>query len=40
MALAPRDEQDLAAVIAGAAKNRTPLAVGGAGTKAAMGRPA
>jgi glycolate dehydrogenase FAD-binding subunit len=40
MALAPRDEQDLAAVIAGAAQNRTPLAVGGAGTKAAMGRPA
>ncbi|WP_046865791.1 glycolate oxidase subunit GlcE [Microvirga massiliensis] len=40
MALAPRDEQDLAAVIAGAAQNRTPLAVGGAGTKAAIGRPA
>ena len=40
MALAPRDEQDLAAVIAGAAQNRTPLAIGGAGTKAAIGRPA
>jgi glycolate oxidase FAD binding subunit len=38
--LAPRDEQDLAALVAGAAQNRTLLAVGGAGTKAALGRPA
>ena len=37
---APRDEAESAAIIAEAAGRRTPLAVAGAGTKAAMGRPA
>lgn len=35
----PRDEEELAAAIAGAAEAQTPLEVRGAGTKQAMGRP-
>jgi glycolate oxidase FAD binding subunit len=37
---APQDEAESAAIIAEAAARRTPLAVAGSGTKAAIGRPA
>jgi glycolate oxidase FAD binding subunit len=36
----PRDEAEATAMVLEAASTRTPLAIGGAGTKAAIGRPA